>query len=84
MQGMLEKLLLWPVVAFLAASGALHESYDTLEGRRIAWRAIELQLAGWTATRSDRDVMATLQAQGVCLDAEIGVAQACRRRYIPD
>jgi crotonobetainyl-CoA:carnitine CoA-transferase CaiB-like acyl-CoA transferase len=44
---------------------ALHESYDTLEGRRIAWRAIELQLAGWTATRSDREVMATLQEHGV-------------------
>ena len=40
-------------------------AYDTVEGRRGAHDVIDGHLSTWTATRTDVDVMASLQAVGV-------------------
>ena len=39
--------------------------YETAEGRRAAHDAIDAHLSAWTATRTDAEVMATLQSFGV-------------------
>lgn len=44
---------------------AAEESYATPEGRRAAHDRIDERLSAWTATRSDREVMETLQSYGV-------------------
>ena len=40
-------------------------AFDTVEGRRGAYDVIDAHLSAWTATRTDAEVMATLQSFGV-------------------
>ncbi|MEX2626344.1 MAG: CoA transferase [Ilumatobacteraceae bacterium] len=44
---------------------AMAPGLDSVDGRRAAHDELDEQLAAWTAQRSDREVMATLQAAGV-------------------